>query len=101
MKLGIIGGGAWGTALAQVAAAGDRETLLWALEPEVVESVNGRHENSIYLASVPLGESIRATSNLAELESCDAWLVVTPAQHTRSVLKQASDCSRPRVPCGE
>ena len=101
MKLGIIGGGAWGTALAQVAAAGDRETLLWALEPEVVESVNGRHENSIYLASVPLGESIRATGDLADLESCDAWLVVTPAQHTRSVLNQARDCSRPLILCSK
>ena len=101
MKLGVVGGGAWGTALAQVAAAGNRETLLWALEPEVVESVNGRHENSIYLAGVPLGESIRATSDLAELQTCDAWLVVTPAQHTRSVLKQASDCPRPLILCSK
>ena len=54
MKLGVIGGGAWGTALAQVAATGGRETLLWALEQEVVEAVNARHENSVFLAGVPL-----------------------------------------------
>ena len=54
MKLGVIGGGAWGTALAQVAAAGGRETLLWALEPEVVEGVNAGHENPVFLAGVPL-----------------------------------------------
>ena len=57
MRLGVVGGGAWGTALAQVAATGGRETMLWALEPEVVEAVNARHENSLFLAHIPLSES--------------------------------------------
>jgi len=61
MKLGIIGGGAWGTALAQVAAASGEETLLWALEPDVVEGINSRHENSTFLAGVLLSRAIRAT----------------------------------------
>ena len=52
MKLGVIGGGAWGTALAQVASAGGEETLLWALEPEVIEAINSAHENPVYLAGV-------------------------------------------------
>jgi glycerol-3-phosphate dehydrogenase (NAD(P)+) len=101
MKLGIIGGGAWGTALAQVASAGGRETLLWAMEEEVVEAINTHHENSTYLPGVPLNQTIRATSDLAELNSCDAWLVVTPAQHMRSVLEQASNCDRPLVLCSK
>ncbi len=101
MKLGIIGGGAWGTALAQVASAGGRETLLWALEPEVVEAVNSGHENSVFLAGVPLSPKIRATSNLGELDSCDAWLVVTPAQHMRAVLERAGDCRKPLVLCSK
>ena len=101
MKLGIIGGGAWGTALAQVASANDQETLLWALEPEVVESINDRHENSAYLAGVRLNPAIRATNNLGELAGCDAWLVVTPAQHTRLVLGQAPECAKPLVLCAK
>lgn len=101
MKLGIIGGGAWGTALAQVAAAGGRETLLWALEPEVVESVNGRHENSLFLSGVPLDPAIHATSHLQELAGCDAWLVVTPAQHMRAVLEQVPDCDKPLILCAK
>jgi glycerol-3-phosphate dehydrogenase (NAD(P)+) len=101
MKLGVIGGGAWGTALAQVAAAGGRETLLWALEPEVVEAVNGRHENTIFLAGVPLDPAIRATSDLSEMDACDAWLVVTPAQHMRAVLERAADCDKPLVLCSK
>jgi glycerol-3-phosphate dehydrogenase (NAD(P)+) len=101
MKLGIIGGGAWGTALAQVASAGAQETLLWALEGDVVEAVNGRHENPVFLAGVQLNPAIRATSDLRELDACDAWLVVTPAQHMRSVLSQAPDCDKPLVLCAK
>ena len=48
-RLAVIGGGAWGTALAQVAAAGGRETLLWALEDDVVAAVNKIHQNPVYL----------------------------------------------------
>ena len=101
MRLGVIGGGAWGTALAQIASNGGRETLLWALEPEVVEAVNGRHENPIFLPDVRLNSAIRATSDLAELAACDAWLVVTPAQHMRSVLERAADCDIPLVLCSK
>jgi glycerol-3-phosphate dehydrogenase (NAD(P)+) len=101
MKLGVIGGGAWGTALAQVASAGDRETLLWALEPDVVEAINDRHENPVFLAGVPLNPSIRATSDLGDLAGCDAWLVVTPAQHMRAVLGQAADCDKPLILCSK
>ena len=101
MKLGIVGGGAWGTSLAQVAAAGGRETLLWAFEPEVVEAINAAHENTAFLAGVPLDPAIRATSDLSELESCDAWLVVTPAQHMRAVLERAADCDKPLVLCSK
>jgi glycerol-3-phosphate dehydrogenase (NAD(P)+) len=100
MKLGIIGGGAWGTALAQVASA-NGETLLWALEPDVVESINTRHENKVFLAGVPLNPAIRATSDLRELDACDAWLVVTPAQHMRAVLERTADCDKPLVLCAK
>ena len=101
MKLGIIGGGAWGTALAQVASAGGQDTLLWALEADVVAAVNSRNENPVFLSGLPLNPSIRATSDLSDLNGCDAWLVVTPAQHMRAVLEQASDCSKPLVLCSK
>jgi len=101
MKLGIIGGGAWGTALAQVASAGGQDTLLWALEADVVAAVNSRNENPVFLSGLPLNPSIRATSDLADLNGCDAWLVVTPAQHMRAVLEQASDCNKPLVLCSK
>jgi glycerol-3-phosphate dehydrogenase (NAD(P)+) len=101
VKLGILGGGAWGTALAQVASAGGDDTLLWAMEPEVVDGINGRHENSVYLAGVPLNASIRATADFSEVAECDALLVVTPAQHMRSVLDRVSACDKPLVLCSK
>ena len=101
MKIGVIGGGAWGTALAQVASTGDRETLLWTLEPEVAEGINTRRENAVFLAGVPLNPAIRATTELSELDGCDAWLVVTPAQHMRSVLEDVRGCDKPLILCSK
>ena len=100
-RLGVIGGGAWGTALAQVAAGSGRETLLWALESEVAQSVNSDHENRLYLPGVPLSPVIRCTNDLADLDSCDAWLVVTPAQHMRAVLESAPHAGKPLVLCSK
>jgi glycerol-3-phosphate dehydrogenase (NAD(P)+) len=100
-KIGVVGGGAWGTALAQVAARGGRETLLWALEDEVVAAVNERHENTLFLPGIGLNEAIRATSNIGDLGECDAWLVVTPTQHMRAVLEHAPECDKPMVLCAK
>jgi len=67
----------------------------------VVETINTLHENSVFLAGVPLSSAIRATSDLRELDGCDAWLVVTPAQHMRAVLERAADCDKPLVLCAK
>ena len=100
-RLAVIGGGAWGTALAQVVASGGRETLLWAREPEVVEAVNSANENPVFLPGQKLDPAIRATGDLAELAQCDAWLVVTPAQHMRSVLEAAPGSGKPMILCAK
>ncbi|RAK59559.1 glycerol-3-phosphate dehydrogenase [Phenylobacterium hankyongense] len=83
---GVIGGGAWGTALAQVCARAGLETVLWAREPEVVEAVNARHENSLFLPGVALEPEIRATADFANLADRDLVLAVAPAQHLRGAL---------------
>ena len=101
MKLGVIGGGAWGTALAQVAAAGGREVTLWAFEDEVVEAINGSHENRLFLPGIPLSPSIRATADLGDLADSEAWLVVTPAQHMRGVIERAPPLGRPLILCSK
>ncbi|NML10485.1 NAD(P)-dependent glycerol-3-phosphate dehydrogenase [Sphingobium sp. AR-3-1] len=89
MKAGVIGAGAWGTALAQLLASDGQSVALWALEPDVIDAINHVHENPLYLANIPLSPSIRATGAMADLGSCDLLLVVSPAQHLRSVVAQA------------
>ena len=100
-RLAVVGGGAWGTALAQVAATGGHETLIWALEDDVVTAINEIHENPIYLKGLKLDPAIRATSNFADLAEADAWLVVTPAQHMRSVLQRSPCPEKPLVLCSK
>ncbi|EXS69673.1 NAD(P)H-dependent glycerol-3-phosphate dehydrogenase [Sphingobium sp. Ant17] len=89
MKAGVIGAGAWGTALAQLLAAEGQVVRLWALEPEVVDAVNGAQENPLYLPGLALSPSIAATGAMADMADCDLLLVVSPAQHLRSVVAQA------------
>lgn len=100
MRIGVIGGGAWGTALAQVAAQGG-ETLLWSREPEVAASIAERRENSLFLPGVPLSEAIYPTTDLADLAQCDTWLVVTPAQHMRRVFEAAPTCPGALLLCSK
>ncbi len=98
--IGVIGGGAWGTALAQV-AAGNGPVRLWARETDVVDGINSRHENTLFLPNVPLSPAIVATNDLADLRDCAALLVVTPAQHLRSVLAGIDADALPLVLCSK
>lgn len=84
-SIGIIGAGAWGTALAQTACVAGRDALLWAREPEVADDINREHRNTVFLPGVPLAPSLRATTDLAEIARRDAILMVAPAQHVRGV----------------
>jgi glycerol-3-phosphate dehydrogenase (NAD(P)+) len=96
VRIGIIGGGAWGTALAQQARRAGAGALLWAREREVVALINERGENSLFLPGVALDREVRATHDLSELASCDLVFAVAPAQHLRGVLAALA----PRVPAG-
>ena len=100
-RLAVIGGGAWGTALAQVAATGGRETLLWAIEDDVVAAINKISENPVFLKGIKLSNSVRATSNFSDLSNVDAWLVVTPAQHMRAVLSRSPCPNMPLILCSK
>lgn len=87
-SVSIIGGGAWGTALAQTLALGGHAVALWAREPEVVDDINVRHVNRVFLPGIDLDPSIRATGDLAALAVGDVVLAVVPAQHLRFVMGQ-------------
>ena len=83
---GVIGAGAWGTALAQVCARAGLDVALWAREAEVVASIEGARENTAFLPGVALDAGVRATGDLAALAEADLILAVAPAQHLRAAL---------------
>lgn len=83
--ISVIGGGAWGTALAQTASLTGKRVLLWAREADVVADINERHVNRMFLPGVPLDPALRATTDIAEAARADAILMVAPAQHMRAV----------------
>lgn len=97
-SFGVIGGGAWGTALAQTLRLADREVTLWAREPETVEDINARHVNRTFLPGVSLDPKLRATNDFAALEAVDVILMVAPAQHVRTIAKQLRPQLRPGQP---
>lgn len=95
--IGVVGGGAWGTALAQAMAAGGAEVTLWAREPEVVAAINKDHANPAFLPGIALDPRIRATGSTGALAECPVWLVVTPAQHMRAVLAETPIAAAPTL----
>jgi glycerol-3-phosphate dehydrogenase (NAD(P)+) len=101
MRIGVIGAGAWGTALAQLAAADGEPVLLWAREPEVISAVNLAHENRLFLPGVALSPSIEATADLGRMDSCDAILVAVPAQYAARVLARTPVGPRTLVLCAK
>jgi glycerol-3-phosphate dehydrogenase (NAD(P)+) len=100
MRLGVIGGGAWGTALAQVAVAGG-PVILWARSAEVVDAINRDHANPAYLPATALSPAIVATGDSAVLADCDALLLVTPAQHMRDVMAGLPASDVPLILCSK
>ena len=84
-SVGIIGAGAWGTALAITARRAGRDVLLWAHEPETVAAIAETHRNDVFLPGIALDPAIEATTSINEIATCDMLLMVTPAQHLRAI----------------
>jgi glycerol-3-phosphate dehydrogenase (NAD(P)+) len=98
IHVGVIGGGAWGTALAQVCARAGLYVTLWAREPEVVADIRSAHENRTFLPGVILDDKVGTTGDLYDLGTCEMILVVAPAQHLRAVLTDVSPYVRAGLP---
>ena len=96
--IGVIGAGAWGTALAQTAAKAGRDVLIWSFEQDVADVINNKHENTIFLPGVALEPNIAAVTAMADLDVCDAVLAVAPAQHLRGTLEKFAPFARRGLP---
>lgn len=95
-QIGIIGAGAWGTALATVVYRARRRVTILPHEPQVIEAINTRHQNPDYLPGISLDPAIQATDDFADIASADAVLLATPAQFTRA----AVSALEPHLPKG-
>ena len=86
LRVGVVGAGAWGTAVAALASR-KAETVIWAREPEVVASINFQRENALFLPGFTLPSGLRATGSLEEaVSAADVVFLAVPAQHARSVV---------------
>ena len=86
-RVTVLGAGSWGTALADLTARAGHDVKLWALEPEVVEGINGHHQNPIYMRDVVLPRNLRATGDYSRaLAGAEMVLLVIPAQLLRGQL---------------
>ncbi|MDR3518908.1 MAG: NAD(P)-dependent glycerol-3-phosphate dehydrogenase [Azospirillaceae bacterium] len=97
-RVAIVGGGAWGTALAQCCRRAGRDAVIWARRPETIVAINRDHGNPDCLPGIALDPAITATDDLAALAPCGVVLLVTPAQSTRTLCRQLAAILRPTVP---
>ena len=94
-RIGVIGAGSWGTALANLLAKKGHDVCVWSYEPDVAESINREHRNSAYLTDITLDSRLRGTTSLEEtVANADCIVSVSPAQHVRKVMADAARSMR-------
>ena len=102
-RIGIIGAGAWGTALALVARRAGLDVVIQAREANVVDAINETQDNKIFLPGVALDKGIRATASIADAiedneGTADALLLTVPAQFLRAAMGELADSIKPGIP---
>lgn len=97
-RIAVIGGGAWGTALAHVLALGGHEVRLWAHEAETVNEIREHRSNSVFLPGISLAQSLMATELFEDLADAELCLLVPPAQHLGAIAAELRSYIRADVP---
>ena len=91
MKIAVVGGGAWGTALADLLARKGEQVTLWAREPEVVESINRHHLNEMFLPNASLAPALRAEGDLVKsVTGAEVVVSAAPSHAVRPVMQEAA-----------
>jgi glycerol-3-phosphate dehydrogenase (NAD(P)+) len=90
-KIGVIGAGAWGTALAQASAAAGHNVVLWGRNEAAMNAMQTTRQNASYLPDLTLATAINATAKFEDLAESDILLLVTPAQTTADIAHQLDD----------
>lgn len=96
MRAAVVGGGSWGTTLAQMLALKGDEVVLWAFEPEVAVEINRRHRNDLFLPEAPLHPDLRATNDIVEaVRGSELIVSAAPSHVVRAVMAQAAEAIAP------
>ena len=97
-SVAVVGGGAFGTALALVAARAGRRAVLVARDAETVAAINGQARNPRYLGDLVLEPAIAATTDIGAVAKADIVILAVPAQATRAAMREFAGVLRPGVP---
>ena len=98
LKVGLLGGGSWGTTVASLTAK-NSETIIWARNTETVKEINEHHTNEKYLPKAKLTNTLKASNSIEEtVKNADVIVMGVPAQSFRNVLEEAKSHIRPWVP---
>src|SRR5688500_12927368 len=98
MRVGVIGAGSWGTALAVVAARAGHNVALWSRNVDVVNSINREHSNPSYLKGIRIPDSVHASQEILEVASASQVLILAAPSHTaRKLVSQISSALRPEM----
>ena len=103
-RIGIIGAGAWGTALANAAAKAGRDVVLHGRDPALIDAIARTRSNEKYLPGIRLEEKVTPTTDLARAADADAILLVTPTQSLRenaSALAKLLRAGTPAIACSK
>lgn len=96
--IGVVGAGAWGTALAILARRAGAEVTLWSRNQSVVDAVERARTNAVYLPDIYIDPSIAVTTELSRVCTADALLLVVPSQSMRSIAIAMSDLVGAHIP---
>ena len=97
-RIGVVGGGAWGTALAHSLCISGHDVRLWAYEAETIREIQDHKTNRAYLPGVELHKSLKATGKLDDLSDSGLLLLVPPAQHLRRIASQLQGINSTSLP---
>jgi glycerol-3-phosphate dehydrogenase (NAD(P)+) len=101
-RIGIVGAGAWGTALAQALCRAGRDVAIWARERELIAGINQEHENKLFLPGIALDVAIRADGDIgAVMDEAALLLLAVPAQHLRATCRALGAVAAPVVVCAK
>lgn len=91
MRIGVIGSGSWGTALAQVLCDNEQDVLLYGRNAEEIQAINRTHQNAAYFKDVNLNPKLKATSRIEDIANADIYLLAVPTIAIEDVCRQVSE----------